>query len=120
MKKIENIFKILILIILILLVLKCNIYAEQTIDTNISIGTTTAINSSTAITARIVGIIQVVGSVIAVLALVIIGFRYMISSVDEKASMKGVLVYYVIGAVLVFATSNILSMVYNVVYNLNF
>ena len=64
------------------------------------------------------GTVQVVGSIISVIALIIIGIRYMISSVEEKANLKGVLIYYIIGAVLVFATSNILSIVYKVLNNL--
>ena len=55
------------------------------------------------------------GSVISVIALLIIGFRYMMSSLEDRAAMKGVMIYYIIGAVLVFATSNVLSIVYNVI-----
>ena len=64
---------------------------------------------------KMVGIFQVVGSVISIIALVIIGFRYMFSSVQEKAEVKGVIGYYIVGAILVFATSNVLSVVYNVI-----
>ena len=88
-------------------------------DTDIEIGSTSAISSSKAATERILGIIQAIGSIISVIALTIIGIRYMISSVEERADMKGVLVYYVIGAVLVFATSNILSVAYKVLSTLN-
>ena len=56
------------------------------------------------------------GSILSVAALMIIGFRYMLSSLEEKAAMKGILIYYVVGCVLVFATSNILSIVYDIIF----
>ena len=58
---------------------------------------------------------QVIGSVASVLALVIMGTRYMCGSIEEKADMKGVVMYYCIGAILVFGTTNILSIVYKVI-----
>lgn len=114
----KTLVKILIILIITLMTI-CNfVYADQTIDTNITIGGTTAIHASDTMIKRFLGILQVVGSIISVLALVIIGIRYMMSSIEEKANMKGVLIYYVIGAVLVFATSNILSIVYKIISNI--
>lgn len=84
-------------------------------DININWGQSGAESTSKTITEKLLGVFQAIGSVISVIALVIIGFRYMFSSLEEKAQMKGVLIYYVIGAVLVFATSNILSIVYNAI-----
>ena len=114
MKKSKIIFKTFVTMILTLLIFSMNIYATKSIDTNISLGTTTAISSSNRVIGNFVGVFQVVGSVIAVVALLIIGFRYMLSSAQEKADLKGVLGYYIVGAILVFATSNVLSLVYNV------
>jgi len=84
-------------------------------DIDIELGKSGAESSSKQITERILGTLQVIGSVVAVIALIIIGFRYMFSSLEEKAQMKGVLIYYVVGAALVFATSNLLSVVYKVI-----
>ncbi len=73
---------------------------------------------SWAITERMLGAAQVIGSVISVVALIIIGIRYMVGSVEEKASLKGILGYYVVGAVLVFATVNIVALTYNIIEGL--
>lgn len=62
---------------------------------------------------KIVGIIQTVGSVAAVVVLVALGIKYMMGSTEEKAEYKKTLMPYVIGAVLVFAASNLASVVYN-------
>lgn len=61
----------------------------------------------------IIGGFQAIGSIVSVLALVIIGIKYMMGSVDEKAEYKTKMIYYIIGAILVFAISNISAMLYN-------
>lgn len=61
----------------------------------------------------IVGGFQAIGSIVSVLALVIIGIKYMMGSVEEKAEYKTKMIYYIIGAILVFAISNISVMLYN-------
>ena len=107
--------KLIVLIISILIILPISSYAYGGINTNITIGNTAAAQSSVDFTNRIVGILQVAGTIISVIALIIIGMRYMFSSVQEKASMKGVLAYYIIGAVLVFVTSNVLAFFYDII-----
>lgn len=68
---------------------------------------------------RIIGAIQVVGSLVSVIALIIIGIRYMLGSVEEKAQYKETLGPYILGAGLVFGISNILGIVYNIATSLN-
>lgn len=88
-------------------------------DIDIELGKSGEESSSKAMTEKIVGILQVLGSVLSVVALLIIGLRYMFSSLEDRASMKGVLIYYVIGAVMVFATSQLLGVAYKVLWNLS-
>lgn len=85
---------------------------------DIEIGTTDKINETTEFTQKLLGYLQVVGTVISIIALIVIGFRYMFSSLEEKAKMQGVLIYYIVGAILVFATSNVLSIGYNIINSL--
>ena len=61
---------------------------------------------------KILNLIQTVGSVVAVLVLVVLGIKYMMGSTEEKAEYKKTLIPYVVGAILIFAASNIASMVY--------
>lgn len=61
----------------------------------------------------IVSIFQGVGNIVSVGALIVIGIKYMISSVEEKAAMKESLIIYVIGAILVFGISNISQVIYD-------
>lgn len=62
---------------------------------------------------RIIGSIQVVGSVTSVIALIVIGIKYVIASAEEKAKYKETSKAYIIGAVLVFATSNIAKFLFD-------
>lgn len=59
----------------------------------------------------IIGIVQFIGSFTSVIALIVIGIKYMTGSVEEKAEYKKTMVPYVIGAILVFATTNLLGIV---------
>ena len=63
---------------------------------------------------KIIGPIQVIGSLVSVIAIIIIGIKYMLGSVEEKAQYKETLGPYFLGAVLVFGITNVLSIVYNI------
>ena len=60
----------------------------------------------------ILGVVQVVGSLIAVIALIVLGVKYMMGTVEEKAEYKKTLLPYFIGAMMVFGISNLLGIVY--------
>lgn len=62
----------------------------------------------------ILGAIQMVGSLTAVICLIVLGVRYMMGSVEEKAEYKKTLLPYFIGAMLVFGITNLLKVVYDV------
>ena len=68
---------------------------------------------------NIIGLFQALGSIVSVLALVLIGIKYMMGSVEEKAEYKQTMIYYIIGAILVFAISNISAVIYNFAQTLN-
>lgn len=61
----------------------------------------------------ILGIIQVIGSALAVIVLIIIGIKYMIGSVEEKAEYKKTFMLYVMGAILLFAGTLIPKLIYD-------
>ena len=65
----------------------------------------------------IVAIIRNVGIVVAVIALMVIGFREMTGSVEQKSVIKQALPGYLIGVVMVVAITLIPTIIYNVVRN---
>ena len=62
---------------------------------------------------RIIGMVQAIGSIVSVLILVVLGIKYMMGSAEEKAEYKKTMIPYLIGAILIFAASNIASMIYS-------
>lgn len=61
---------------------------------------------------NILGMIRTVGTLIAVGVLMVLGIKYMMGSAEEKASYKKTMVPYLVGAVLIFAATNIATYVY--------
>ena len=66
----------------------------------------------------IVGVISLIGMITSVLVLVILGIKYMIGSVEEKAEYKKSMIPYLIGAVMVFSISTFLTIIMNMTNNL--
>lgn len=67
----------------------------------------------------IMGIVRVVGIIVSVVALAMIGIKYMTGSVQEKAEYKKTLFPYLVGATLLFATSFFVQALYDWVITLN-
>lgn len=66
----------------------------------------------------VIKVISTIGVVVSVIVLIIIGIKYMLGSVGEKAEYKKTLFPYIIGAILVFAASAIAQIIYNIANNL--
>ena len=62
---------------------------------------------------KVVTIIQVVGIVIAVIVLLVIGIKYMMGSASEKAEYKKTMIPYIVGAVLIFAGTSLVRVIYS-------
>ena len=66
----------------------------------------------------IIGTITVVASIISVIALIVLGIKYMLGSVEERAEYKKVLLPYFVGAIMVFGITNVLNLIINLVGNI--
>lgn len=62
-------------------------------------------------TGKILSIVQIAGTAISLVALLILGMKYMLSSPDDKATIKEKSVPYVIGVIIFFAASNLVTIV---------
>lgn len=109
MKKLVKILPI-VLFVVILISTVANVAMAVTDPASISGTDTKAFDS---IGGKIIGMVQAIGSIVAVLILVVLGIKYMMGSAEEKAEYKKTFIPYLIGAILVFAASNIAGMVYN-------
>ena len=62
----------------------------------------------------IIAVVRIVGVVVAVVILLILGIKYMMGSVQEKAEYKRTLVPFLIGTLFIFVASTIASIIYNI------
>lgn len=61
----------------------------------------------------IVSIIRTVGMIVSVIALAVIGLKFMLGSVEEKAQYKQTLFPWLIGAIMVFAITTVPILIYD-------
>ena len=67
----------------------------------------------------IVGIVRAVGIALSILILVIVGIKYIIGSTQERAEYKQTLIPYIIGAILIFAGSQVTQIIYDAITKTN-
>lgn len=110
-----------IILILCMFIISTNTYAT-TIDPN-SYRPSALTESDTAEVVDKFGIVvsalRTVGIVVFVITIIILGIKYMVASVEERADYKKTMIPYLIGATLFFALTTILSVIVGVADNLN-
>lgn len=67
---------------------------------------------------KVVQIVSTVGSILSVIVIIVLGIKYMMGSVEEKADYKKTMLPYLIGAIFIFAASNIANIVYQFAINI--
>lgn len=81
-------------------------------------GDTTGTTEITTIGNKVIQIISTIGSILSVIVIIVLGIKYMMGSVEEKASYKKTMLPFLIGAIFIFAASTIASLIYNVAINI--
>lgn len=69
-------------------------------------------------TGPIITVLQTIGSITSVVVLIVIGIKYMIGSIEERAEYKKTFMPYIIGCAIVFAFSNLIGIIYNITINM--
>ena len=67
---------------------------------------------------NIISGVATVGSVLSIIILMVMGIKYMMGSLEERAEYKKTLVPYMIGAIFVFGASNIANLIFTVAKDL--
>ena len=123
MKKQVKIVSAILIVMMIVASLSTAVFAAQDLSDKI---TSIAEGNSSADTSKvidlgktIVTIMQTVGIVVAVVVLLILGIKYLMGSAEEKAEYKKTMIPYVVGAVLIFAATTIVNVVYQLANGLN-
>lgn len=68
---------------------------------------------------KILGYINTIGIVVSIITLVIIGIKYMLGSIEEKAEYKKTMIYYMLGALLLFSATTIPNILYRLTTGLS-
>ncbi len=116
----KKIFLTIILILVSIVTITNVVYAADSIvdpredPTKFEPGSMTNTGTLQDIGNKIIGIIQVIGSVTSVIVLIVIGIKYMVGSLEERAEYKKTMMPYIIGALFVFGITNILGIVSNI------
>lgn len=111
---------IIITMLLLALILSANILEVQAVgldkmgDSSAYIQENGDSRQAIAIGNVVVGVIRTVGEAIAVVMLSIIGLKYVMGSVEEKAEYKQTMWPYILGAVLIFAGAALTNIIYEI------
>ncbi len=106
----KNIFKLATILCVILIIVTVYCYAAPKDYTG---DTTTAATQTKDLGDKITGAIQAGGIIISVAVLSYVGIRFMIASPSEKANLKGALIPYIVGAVIVFTSTTLVTIIWN-------
>ena len=118
----SNILKIFLIVIILLMVLTSFCYAEEV--KGLGIGDLDKykleeekgyekVNEKAGV---IFGVIQTIGTIVSVGVLMVIGIKYMMSSVEQKAEYKKTFILYIVGAFLLFGGTLLPNLIYEMVH----
>ena len=67
----------------------------------------------------LIGAMRTLGVIVAVIMLIIMGYKYMIGSVSEKADYKKSMIPYLIGAIMLFTIPTLVGIVFDLIKGIN-
>lgn len=112
MKKTMKIFTALLLIVMIL-TFATNVFAADGLNPasiNAIYGSDTGLTTRAG---KIMGMIRNVAAIAAVIIIMVLGVKYMLGSVEEKADYKKSFIPLIVGIVLVVAATQIAAFIFN-------
>ncbi len=112
MNKFKKIIFIVLIFFVILSIIQIDVQATSVSDLP---GTPLSNPKAKEIGNKAITIFTTVGSVLSVIVLIVLGLKYMIGSVEEKAGYKKSLMPYIIGCAFVFMANVITTIIYNIV-----
>lgn len=104
---------ILFVIMILISTMSTIVFAGKTIDTSQGNIDHSQSNQFDDVGSSYASTIRIIGMIISIGALMIIGIRYMLSSTEERAMRKESMIYYVIGALLVFSIVTLIATLYD-------
>lgn len=86
---------------------------KDEIDTiqNVDVTDNKAVEKTQSVMVKIIAVVRVVGVGISVIMLIVLAVKYMSSAPEGKAEIKKTMVPYVVGAIILFASSQLLAVI---------
>ena len=118
MTKLMKVMAVILLAVMIVVSLASNVNAMKMseVDTEYVVqnaeDTSGAASSVNRIIGSVLTIVQVVGCGVAVIMLIVLAIKYISAAPGDKAEIKKHAVVYVVGAVMLFASTNIVKIIY--------
>ena len=103
---------VVIFVVLLIIFASTSTFASSNLTEGINISKDKA-NEVSDIGNKIFGLVTSIGIICSVVALALLGIKYMLSSVEEKAEYKKTFGVYIVGAMLVFGVSTFAKIIYN-------
>ena len=115
MKKVSKIFATILLVVM-LMSFASVVFAATSVDPNTwknQPGDKIKTDDITNFSASLINVISIVGSAAAIITLIVLGIKYMMGSAEEKAEYKKTMIPYIVGAVLIFAGTSLVRVIYS-------
>lgn len=106
--EIKKVLAILIIFILVILLVGNTVQAFSVNDLT---GTESDAQEIKTVGNKVIQVISVVGSILSVIVIIVLGIKYMVGSVEEKAEYKKLVYPYLIGCVAVYGSFGIWKLV---------
>ena len=112
MKKLTKVLSVVMITIMMVSYFSTAVLAIAT-DPNTFDGKSNTIDSSqiNGFMNSVINIVSMVGSAVAIIALIILGIKYMMGSAEEKAEYKKSFVPLLVGAILVFGAATVAKII---------
>lgn len=116
----KNLIKIITILFLIMLLFNTTVEASSVVsDIKSNMSTSTSVSNSVKSTGQtVLGVLNIVATGTAIVMLLYIAIKYMISAPDAKAEYKKTATMYAIGAVIIFIAPKLARMVINMSQNI--
>ena len=116
-KKLINRILLVFICCMLLFSLANHVYGQGTIDPNSLTKPTIDLNKEKAAVnkvAPIIGVVTTIGIIVSVVTLIVLGIKYMVGSLEERAEYKKTMIPYLIGAFFVFSISTVVTIIMQV------
>ena len=115
MNKTIKAISVLLIAAMMLFTISTTVFAvdPNAIIGNMEQGNNVDTGSISTIGGQIANILSTIGIIVAVIVLLVLGIKYMMGSASEKAEYKKTMIPYIVGAVLIFAGTSLVRVIYS-------